>query len=511
MTKKELIVICVHLPIDKKWKQEKDFMQPMAGLHIASLIDKGKYNITLYHEMYHGPFDIHALEKKKYDVAILSGVIQKDFDRMRQLSFFFRKKGTIVIAGGSICTLFPEFSSQFFDVVGAGGVDSVRDILKDYENNTLRKIYYSPIQDISDYQLDFSFLKQAGINLPIHIMESSRGCNWRCAFCTLPAEKARHAPYKIENIVASIENAIDRAPLFSLRRIYPLIMFMDNDFSGNPIHMKALCDYLRKKRKIKAWGALVTQKTLQNRETIKLMRQSKCRIIFVGLESLDLEFIQSHRKLQNKTDVVSDIVFAQQQGIVVIYGYLFDNRTTSIEAMKKDINFLLNFDDLTFPVSFNFVAPLLGTDFFADCVEKHELIPNLRLRDLEGTTLTVKPKEPVENITEFASLLYDRLHLLAPKKILLKKTIQQILKFKYNPFLWLLLYKVNFRAHHIKHAKIFKNNKDRNYIGGWDILDLQYDMYPEDISREDFERYFAPVRITDENGDLRAWLRSPLP
>jgi hopanoid C-2 methylase len=47
--------------------------------------------------------------------------LQPDFDRMRQLSYFFRRAGAKVVAGGSICTIFPEFSAQFFDAVCSGG------------------------------------------------------------------------------------------------------------------------------------------------------------------------------------------------------------------------------------------------------------------------------------------------------------------------------------------------------------------------------------------------------
>jgi hypothetical protein len=36
---------------------------------------------------------------------------------MRQLSYFFRREGATVVAGGSVCTQFPEFATQFFGVV----------------------------------------------------------------------------------------------------------------------------------------------------------------------------------------------------------------------------------------------------------------------------------------------------------------------------------------------------------------------------------------------------------
>ena len=100
------------------------------------------FDVRLHHEDWHGPFD--PARCAGYDLVFLSG-LQPDFDRMRQLSYFFRRSGATVVAGGSICTSFPEFATQFFDVVCAGGVDSVRDVVADYLGGSLKPIYRSPV------------------------------------------------------------------------------------------------------------------------------------------------------------------------------------------------------------------------------------------------------------------------------------------------------------------------------------------------------------------------------
>ena len=117
------LVVCAHLRPGRDKRHSRYFMQPIAGLHVASLIDPGHFDVRLYHEDWHGPFD--PSQCAGYDLVFLSG-LQPDFDRMRQLSYYFRRSGATVVAGGSICTSFPEFATRFFDVVCAGGVDSVR-------------------------------------------------------------------------------------------------------------------------------------------------------------------------------------------------------------------------------------------------------------------------------------------------------------------------------------------------------------------------------------------------
>ena len=110
----KVLVVCAHLRPGRTKGSTRYLMQPISGLHVASRIDKRYFDTDLYHEDWHGPFD--TTRAAGYDLVFLSG-LQPDFDRMRQLSYFFRRSGAKVVAGGSICTLFPEFASQFFDAV----------------------------------------------------------------------------------------------------------------------------------------------------------------------------------------------------------------------------------------------------------------------------------------------------------------------------------------------------------------------------------------------------------
>src|SRR6202008_2979887 len=102
-----------------------------------------------------------------YDLVFLSG-LQPDFDRMRQLSYFFRRAGATVVAGGSVCTQFPEFASEFFDVVCAGGVEIVADLMADLAaGRPLKPIYRSPITRVDYYPIDYGLLPRGGINLKV--------------------------------------------------------------------------------------------------------------------------------------------------------------------------------------------------------------------------------------------------------------------------------------------------------------------------------------------------------
>jgi hypothetical protein len=78
-----------------------------------------------------------------------------------------------VVAGGSICTVFPEFASQFFDALCAGGVDSVPAVVADFLNGPLKPIYRSPIAAISSYALDYSLFTKSRISPVAHQIEAT--------------------------------------------------------------------------------------------------------------------------------------------------------------------------------------------------------------------------------------------------------------------------------------------------------------------------------------------------
>jgi hypothetical protein len=157
-------------------RRSRYVMQPITGLHIGSLVDREKFDVRLYHEDWHGPFD--PADAHGFDLVFLTG-LQPDFDRMRQLSYYFRRNGAKVVAGGSICTMFPEFAAQFFDAVCAGGVDCVPEVVADFSRGELKPIYRSPATGISPYSVDYSLLREAGIDPSSHLVEASRGCSFR--------------------------------------------------------------------------------------------------------------------------------------------------------------------------------------------------------------------------------------------------------------------------------------------------------------------------------------------
>lgn len=503
--KPRVLVVCTHLRPGRIKRRSNYVMQPIAGLHVASLIDPERYDVELYHEDWHGPYD--TTKPRAYDVVFLSG-LQPDFDRMRQLSFFFRRGGAIVVAGGSVCTLFPEFATRFFDVVCAGGVDSARDVMEDYERGTLKPIYRSPIKVISSYDVDYSILNRSGISPRVHLVESSRGCSFRCKFCVIPSEVGGHATYDLAAVRRAIDNAIANSPRFSFRRWFPLIIFLDNNFSDDRAYMLQVCDMMRSDRRIRGWAALVTQNVLSDRALIRRFAEAKCMTLFAGIESFDEGMLRSYGKKQNlsrKRSVLDDIEHAERLGIGIGYGYLFDARHQSAEDMARQIRFVAREPRLPMPVYLSVVAPLAGTESFWEELEAGNLAANLRLRDLDGESLChANLADEPDRVVRFIEDLFRRPWVIVGRWGILFKTLRRVARSgSWDPIRWYVIASANL------HCFVWSKTSPamgRTYRAGDNALDPQYFERPADLSAEDVERYFEPIALTDEHGRPAAWL-----
>jgi hypothetical protein len=505
-SKLKALVVCAHLRPGRDKRRTTYLMQPISGLHVASLIDEATFDVRLYHEDWHGPLEVTDCEG--YDLVFLSG-LQVDFDRLRQLSFYFRRSGAVVVAGGSICTSFPEFASRFFDAVCAGGVDSVPAVVADFLKGSLKPIYRSSIAAISSYTIDYSFLTRSRISPAVHLIEATRGCSFKCSFCVIPSEVGAHASYDFDQLTKTIDNAISTSPILSFRRIYPILMMLDNNFSDDRAHMLRVCEYLKSNPRVRGWVALVTQNVLHDRELIKHLAASKCLGLFAGLESFDPELLRRYRKTQNlskRHNVIDDIAYAESQGVTITYGYLFDPRYQKASEMERQICAIAQNPVLPMPIYMSVVAPPAGTDSFWDDLDTGRLAPNLRLRDLDGETIAYSQlADRADTIVTFVEKIFRRPWTVVGRAGIFLKTFRRLVRSgTMNPVRWY------FMAVGTLHCFIWSSrtpSRPRSYLAGSDTLDPQYFERPEKLSDQDRATFFDPIYLTDAAGGASDWLK----
>ena len=179
----------------------------------------------------------------------------------------------------------------------------------------------------------------------------------------MPSEVGGHATYDLTAVGRAIDNSIATSPRFSFRRRFPIVLFLDNNFSDDRAYMLKLCEMMRADSRILGWAALVTQNVLADRALVRRLADCKCVGLFAGIESFDADMLRSFNKRQNlgrKNSVLGDIEHAERLGVAIAYGYLFDPIHQSAEAMARQMPFVAREPRLPMPVYLSVVAPLRG-------------------------------------------------------------------------------------------------------------------------------------------------------
>lgn len=202
-----------------------------------------------------------------------------------------------IIVGGPHTTVSPESLPSFVDYVVQGeGEDAVLDIV---EGRVCSKfVRYPRIRDLDrlpmpawdvfaalPYDWSCPFLNVQ----PVFTMNTSRGCPFRCAFCSVGSIWGRKYTYFSANrVVAEMEYLIRQ---YGARGFY----FREDNFTVHRQRTVEICELLIRKNLNVAW-ACETRVDSLDRELVKLMAKAGAKGFYFGVESGSQRILDMLRK-----------------------------------------------------------------------------------------------------------------------------------------------------------------------------------------------------------------------
>ncbi|MDX1576517.1 MAG: radical SAM protein, partial [Kiloniellales bacterium] len=350
---------------------------------LAGALAPEAWDIRLYNEQYSGPLSDDGLLGWP-DLLVLTG-LTVSFDRMMQLTAYARSLNpkVVVAAGGPPVRALPRRAAGVFDYACTGDLEELQEVVREafgrgYAAETL----------FPRFDLPYG----RGI---IGYVESSRNCNFRCSFCSLTGEKGRYLTYDLDMVRRQILACGKKQ-----------ICFLDNNFYGNDrdyfLAKVALCRELVEDRTIDGWSCLVTGDFFARPDNLGLVSRSGCKILFSGVESFSQEILRRYNKKQNT--IVPQVEMVRgclEAGVVFAYGIMLDPSTRRLDDLRGEIEFVVGTPEITLPAYFTLAIPLIGTPYFRDCLAEHRFFPNTRLRNLDGVTLTMQPRDPLGEVLAF--------------------------------------------------------------------------------------------------------------
>lgn len=450
-------------------------LRTIAPQHLAGRLEPGRWRIRLHDEQTMGPLaDTDSIGDP--DLLVVTGLTSA-FDRMQHLAAFAKTRDsrTVVVAGGPAVRALPRLSALRFDYALDGDLETLDGAVAEAFGRDAVAREPAARFDLAPWTRRAAYA------------ESSRACNFRCGFCSMTSEDRPYVRYEPGTL---------RAQLASQPRRDQLILVDNNFYGPDRARFAAVLDELaalRAEGRFRRFGALVTADFFRDPALAARARDAGCRALFCGVESFDPIVLRAWGKHQNVATSPEDAIGAcLAVGILPIYGILLDVVGRTVAELDADVAALTARKDGMLPTFVVAPIPYPGTPFFAACARERRLLPGVRLRDLNGSTLCVRPADPTPIVAAF---LKDAVSFAGRRGAALRAAVRGAR----HPALDVLQRGVSFARSCAMLRGRERRGPERTHVATTEPLDASY--RPKCYVSPQFRDRFEPVFLTDEAGD----------
>jgi radical SAM superfamily enzyme YgiQ (UPF0313 family) len=305
------------------------------------------------------------IEEINYDTPRdLVGISVKTFTARRayQIAAEFRRRGVPVILGGHHPTLLPEEALQHADSVLVGEAECIwAEAIRDVEHKQLRKLYRQPhtlpFQDVRVNRSVFAGKKY----LPVAMLETTRGCPFSCTFCSVTTffgRGFRHRPP--HEVVTDIEQMHEK-----------FFFFVDDNIIADKEVAKELFRALIP-LKIR-WISQASLTMTKDKELMRLMHESGCAGVLVGIESINRSNLKQIHKSWNTVGIGygEALKIARDHGIGIVGSFILGMDGDTPATLDLTLDFAIR--ERFFAVLFNLLTPYPGTQLYNEFLTQGRL------------------------------------------------------------------------------------------------------------------------------------------
>src|SRR6266498_6169114 len=134
-------IIFVYMDYNRNGLHNRGVLQPQIGPLIAGLLPR-HVEVEVVNDTWEEPD-----WNKDYDLLFISS-LHSDFDRARQISHYWRRRGAKTVFGGTMASTYASLCKPFFDAIIVGdAAGSVRQVYEDFSRGKLQSVYVSGAYD----------------------------------------------------------------------------------------------------------------------------------------------------------------------------------------------------------------------------------------------------------------------------------------------------------------------------------------------------------------------------
>ncbi len=326
------------------------------------------YNQVLWKNRYYGPGKLVGITCCTSNAAEGYRIAKK-----------FRTLGSKVIMGGAHVMFLPDEALKFCDSVIIGDAEPVwHQILEDFDNNCLKKIYTGE-QTGNYHRLSHHDLLQLEPKPISQYIETGRGCKFHCDFCAVPAICGKQRQKPIPEVIELLKK---------IKGHVSAVNFIDNNLFADPHYAKELFQAM-KPLNIK-WNCSCSIDIARDDEALRLAKESGCILMIIGYEISD----ESAEKAKGgKYSMAKDYLTLTRKiknaGIGVKGQFIFGFDADSFKSLTQLWQFCAQLF-LTFTI-IALLTPFPGSKHFTDVVREKRLL-NLNWSRYNLANLVFQPR-----------------------------------------------------------------------------------------------------------------------
>lgn len=212
----------------------------------------------------------------------------------------------------------------------------------------------------------YGFLPFMDVKKPGLSILGSRGCPYRCTFCSLPNTGTKYRERTPKKIVDEFEYLINNFPIKQISFVDPIF----------PLSKKAGLEFceemVRRRLNNRIVWTCETRVDKVDRELLKAMRQAGCRRILYGLESGVQELLDNVKKDFTLDIVRKTIAYTKEEGIQTAGLFMIGLPGETSQMTRGTINFAKEIDlDFT---KFSITVPYPGSALYEDLTRNGKLV-----------------------------------------------------------------------------------------------------------------------------------------
>lgn len=434
------------------WRRAVGVSPPVGLAYIGAVLEKNGCEVTILDANAEGLSIQDTVKKVVNSSSEVIGITSMTtmMPLIYEISKDIKKESSkMIVVGGPHVTFMPEQTlkeCRYIDVIVRGeGEITMLELVKNITNLAKVKgityrtdngtIITNPIRDLIEKLEEIPY--PARHLLPIDLynpspvfdigfsgreyatMMTSRGCPFKCTYCSSTRFWGALRLRSPEDVVAEIEYLVEKSGTRQIK-------FLDDTLTVSKPRIEKICDLMIEKELDVKWNCY-SHVNVITENIAKKIKASGCYGIFFGIESGNQDILNRANKKQTLDQARTAVRNAKKCGLTTAASFMIGLSGDNYKTVNQTIDFAIELSpDITM---FCMTTPFPGTELYDEALEKGWI-----KKDYGWDTMSIHGSTKFRN-DELSSEDIEKLYRIAKRKYYLRPAyiLQQLKNIARNP------------------------------------------------------------------------------